>query len=413
MCSAIPLCHPENIRFKDGRIVKADIIEKTDEYIKVEIYGVPVIYYFDEIKDINGIPPYLKQQTEKTSNFTPPIERINEQLRNLGYPISTWPAIRNEIVDLLTKIDFPKLKQRAASLSNQSQFESLISDIGKLLKQEKYYDIESPVPLVKLLINDLGNDDIIKIIDSINMPLEKKKEIKETILRCSVLSQIGAIILDLLDINVKVLISKNHVFNATPYRGPVFFADFTLQIFGEIDIGKYYDIKGKYWILKEAYRIPADRISAIKEQLKKGLQTKTEEVLNCYYPYILMGDKYGATSSIYFNRGIVYFRKGDLKQAITEYNKSIQVNPYHANVYYNRACAYSDLGDHNQAIIDYNKALENNPDYAEAYNNRAVEYLYQKDYRRAQEDVYKAQALGSKIHPELLEEISRGLKNSK
>ncbi|MDD5565681.1 MAG: tetratricopeptide repeat protein [Candidatus Omnitrophica bacterium] len=42
----------ETILFKTGKFINGTIVEKTDAYIKVDIYGVKLTYYLDEIKTI-------------------------------------------------------------------------------------------------------------------------------------------------------------------------------------------------------------------------------------------------------------------------------------------------------------------------------------------------------------------------
>jgi len=44
----------ETIVLKSGKTVEGKIIEKTDKYIKIDIHGVPLTYYSDEIESING-----------------------------------------------------------------------------------------------------------------------------------------------------------------------------------------------------------------------------------------------------------------------------------------------------------------------------------------------------------------------
>ncbi|RJO63704.1 MAG: hypothetical protein C4540_06385 [Candidatus Omnitrophota bacterium] len=42
----------ETILFKTGKFISGTIVEKTDKYIKVDVYGVTLTYYLDEIKTI-------------------------------------------------------------------------------------------------------------------------------------------------------------------------------------------------------------------------------------------------------------------------------------------------------------------------------------------------------------------------
>ena len=48
--------------------------------------------------------------------------------------------------------------------------------------------------------------------------------------------------------------------------------------------------------------------------------------------------------------------------------------PKYADAYNNRGVAYAKLGDYRQAISDYDRAIEINPEYAEAYYNRGIAY---------------------------------------
>ena len=76
-----------------------------------------------------------------------------------------------------------------------------------------------------------------------------------------------------------------------------------------------------------------------------------------------------------------------------------------AEAYNHRGIAYVNKGQFDQAISDYNKALELNPMDALAYYNRGVAYYSRKDYDKAWDDVYKAQGLGFKINPGFLKDL--------
>src|SRR3989338_8732517 len=85
----------------------------------------------------------------------------------------------------------------------------------------------------------------------------------------------------------------------------------------------------------------------------------------------------------YNHRGIAYVNKGQFDQAISDYNKALEINPRYAGAYYSRGVAYDSKGQYDQAISDYNKALELNPMDALAYYNRGVAYYSRKDYDKA------------------------------
>lgn len=49
----------ETIVFKSGHKIEGKIIERTDEYIKIDFYGVPVTHYLDEVETIDGQKPVV------------------------------------------------------------------------------------------------------------------------------------------------------------------------------------------------------------------------------------------------------------------------------------------------------------------------------------------------------------------
>ena len=86
---------------------------------------------------------------------------------------------------------------------------------------------------------------------------------------------------------------------------------------------------------------------------------------------------------------------------------TVQTELNNPAAYINRGVAYYSKGQYDQAISDYNKALEINPRYAEAYNNRGDAYLGKGQYDKSWEDVHKAQDLGYKIHPGFLKDLRK------
>lgn len=58
----------ETIVLKSGKKVEGKKIEQTDDYIRIDFYGVPLTYYFDEIESIDGVTINLPQNQEKPSS---------------------------------------------------------------------------------------------------------------------------------------------------------------------------------------------------------------------------------------------------------------------------------------------------------------------------------------------------------
>jgi len=99
----------------------------------------------------------------------------------------------------------------------------------------------------------------------------------------------------------------------------------------------------------------------------------------------------------YNERGIVYDDKGQYDQAISDYTKAIEINPKFAIAYNNRGGVYDDKGQYDQAISDYTKAIEINPKLAEVYNNRAFAYYAKRQYDQAISDFNKALEINPKF----------------
>jgi len=453
---ALPLLfgYPETIKLKSGKIVESTIVERTDSYIKVDIAGIPITYYLDDIENIDGVS-ISKERKETSLSQTTGIEssstdidtdQIHKILKHLGYPESTWPAIEQELTVFLAKIDFPRLKKEAAQVkSNPEQLKNFISGVGRFIEREGCRDTQFPHPLIKLLVISLGTEDILQVIDNSLISPQEKERFRKELLSCSAVSQLGSIILKLLDIKIKVAFTPEHVFNCIPLDvRQMLFIDFFNQVFAIVDINSYYNIEGKYMILKEEYRLPSDRINEIVRQWvsKSAAPNSPKELLPCFYSNIYITDDYAATPSIYTNSAKIYTEaNGNYDRAIADCNKAIEINPNDAVAYYNRGSVYPDKGNYNQAIADFNKAIEINPDYAKAYANqgiayarngnydkaianfikaieinpndasgyynRGVAYFGKDDFDKAWEDVHKAESLGYEVIPEFLEELKK------
>jgi tetratricopeptide (TPR) repeat protein len=82
-----------------------------------------------------------------------------------------------------------------------------------------------------------------------------------------------------------------------------------------------------------------------------------------------------ANDGAFVNRGIAYRRIGDIRLAIRDYDRAIELNPKAADAFNNRGNAYRALNQFEKAVQDYDEAIRLNPGYAHAYNNRGVIFL--------------------------------------
>ena len=97
----------------------------------------------------------------------------------------------------------------------------------------------------------------------------------------------------------------------------------------------------------------------------------------------------------YLKRGNKYLQKGELKQAIADFNEAIKLDPKNPSAYINRGWTYSKQGNSEQALTDYNEAIKLDPKDAEAYTRRGRVYDEKGDSEKAIAEYTKAIALNS------------------
>ncbi|MBL4655783.1 MAG: tetratricopeptide repeat protein [Bacteroidia bacterium] len=106
-------------------------------------------------------------------------------------------------------------------------------------------------------------------------------------------------------------------------------------------------------------------------------------------------DKYPEEKVAYSNRSLAYGESGNLKLALKDCNKTIELDPTSTRYYNNRGLIYNNLGQYDLAIVDFNKGLEIDPEYFKFYFNRGISYSKKGDLNQTIKDYTKAIELDS------------------
>lgn len=76
----------------------------------------------------------------------------------------------------------------------------------------------------------------------------------------------------------------------------------------------------------------------------------------------------------YYNRGLLLLKTGKAREAITDFNMALALNPDSFNAFCLRGAAYDHLGNYEKAIIDYDKAIALKPAPLPTYLAKGIAY---------------------------------------
>jgi tetratricopeptide (TPR) repeat protein len=83
----------------------------------------------------------------------------------------------------------------------------------------------------------------------------------------------------------------------------------------------------------------------------------------------------------YFNLAKIAMKHGNYAEAVTNFEKVIELKPHHVHSYQGLGAAYEAQGQFDKAVLGYTKALELRPDYVEAYYKVALCFYELGEFR--------------------------------
>ena len=103
-----------------------------------------------------------------------------------------------------------------------------------------------------------------------------------------------------------------------------------------------------------------------------ALKGQVDEAIIQFQKALEINPKYAEAHN---NLGFALFQKGQVDGAIDEFQKALEINPKKAETHYNLGTILFQKGQVDEAIAQYSKALEINPDSAEAHNNLGIAFF--------------------------------------
>jgi len=99
---------------------------------------------------------------------------------------------------------------------------------------------------------------------------------------------------------------------------------------------------------------------------------------------------YSILARVYYNRASIYQKMGKLEQAVSDYSRSIEINGKNPRAYNNRATIHVMKNEYDQALLDFSQAIKSDHNFILAYSNRAALYMEQHKYSEAISDFSEA-----------------------
>jgi len=375
---------------KSGKTVQGKISEQTDTYLVVEISGLEIKYYLDEIASIDGKPVIAA-----TSNTFPPAssgDSINaEKIFNdasggysFGYPL-TWEIVPDAE------------RKKGCNVSLRSKKNQRNEPVVHLSLQQGTYGED------QLKDKNTASD----LVSLLSLPRELKQESIETV----TIQQDSWLFMRYTQ-NIPYALTnvdgKGNTLNAFMtghydyyFFSPVFISQgkdkrfFLVEVYyltfnpfaedSNMNIDKmileqHMQSNNRYnesadmhrkeaRSILESFRYGLNAVSAIDTPL--AIETKTSKT-----PATVVKLSLGKLKEAqdYLQRGRNYLIEKKYQDAIAQIQKALAINPQDAFGYVSLGEAYGALGDNKKAIEYFRKAMDIIPNYLEAY--AALGYVY-------------------------------------
>jgi tetratricopeptide (TPR) repeat protein len=125
----------------------------------------------------------------------------------------------------------------------------------------------------------------------------------------------------------------------------------------------------------------------VKSGIAKQFKLDYYEALSDFNKAIELNSK---SDLAYYSRGKLKLRISTNNEALSDFNKAIELNPKYAAAYFERGLIKGELNDYLKAIAEFDKVIELDPSYYDAYLERGKNKYHLKYYNSAILDFDKA-----------------------
>jgi tetratricopeptide (TPR) repeat protein len=343
--------YAETIKLKNGNTVRGRILEKSDRYIKVDIAGIPITYYFDEIESIDGQFLYIVPQASSLSSYS-----SSKQPQDIFKNVS--PAIVYITTKTLAEEEFLGsgfiLDSDGVIVTNYHVIRDA-KEINVKMRDGAIY------PVNYIIYYDANRDLCLFKIDARNLPVIPLGD--------SNALQIGEKIYVIGNpLGLEYTFSDGMLSGMRDFQS-VKLLQFTAPISPGNSGGPILNSQGQ-------------AIGVVTSFMKEGQNLNFALAINEVKPFITTTPKMSfkqfvesvSQADYYIMQGFNYELQGDHQQALSFYRKALEINPNSAKAYNGLGYVYDSLGQYQEAISYYEKALQIDPSYATAYNNLAFAY---------------------------------------
>jgi tetratricopeptide (TPR) repeat protein len=112
---------------------------------------------------------------------------------------------------------------------------------------------------------------------------------------------------------------------------------------------------------------------------------------------------YPGLPDVLYNAGVSLQRLGRIDEAIAKYRKALALDPDLALARGNLASAHCACGDYDEGILEYQKVLQFDPTNIQARAGLTRAWFAKGEYQEAARECERAQALGCRFDPSMLE----------